>query len=84
MQPNTPATFYAFDDSLISIPLITLSAYVIALRSVVKHQFDPTPAQDIESKARTMLHTPDDYPVEHILEHLETVRTQTHKHYGIE
>ena len=42
VTPTTPATFYGFNDQLISIPLITLSTWVVGLKSIVNHDVDPT------------------------------------------
>ena len=82
ITPTTPATFYGFNDQLVTVPLITLSAYVVALKGIVRTGFDVT-GQGIEEKARELLETPEGYPVEDILWHLETVKEQTHEHYGI-
>jgi len=82
ISPTTPATFYDANDELVSIPVITLAAYVIALKGIVETGFDVT-GQDVEEKARELLSTPIGYPVEDIYAHLAEVKRNTDIHYGI-
>jgi hypothetical protein len=80
ITPTTPANIYDFNETVISIPLITLAAHVVALKRVVSDNFDP---MGIESKARALLSCPEDYPIEGIYDHLKMCLSQTHDHYGI-
>ena len=82
ISPTTPATFYGFNDQLVTMPLVSLAAYVVALRGIVKTGFDVT-GQDAESKVREFLETPAGYPLEDILAHLEECKRQTYDYYGI-
>jgi len=84
ISPTTPATIYGFNDQLISMPLITLTAYKIAICSIAKHGLDPTPDQQCEKIVRKLLQTPKGYPIEHIAEHLTIALKETKEHYGIE
>ena len=80
ITPTTTASFYGFDDQVIELPLITLAAYVVALKCIVKNGIDPT-GQNVEAKARDLLGTPKNYAVEDILEHLREVKKQTEEYY---
>jgi hypothetical protein len=82
ITPTTPATFYGFNDQLISIPLISLSAYVVALRGIVKHGADLT-GKDIEGRVRALLEAPDDYAIVDIYDHLDDALEETERHYGV-
>jgi len=82
ITPTTPATFYDFNDDLISVPLVTLSGWTIALRSILNHGVNPT-SVDVESIVREKLNTPDWLSLEGIVAHLETCLAETKEFYGV-
>ena len=79
MTPTTPATFYAFDDSLVSIPLLSLTAWISAVKMAIRLGNEGPWTRTI----RKRLKTPEGYSLEDILDHLVTVREETHAHYGL-
>ena len=95
ITPTTPATFYDWNDEPMSVPIITLSAWEIGIRSIAEHGIDPTPGQNLEVIVRKALGVPDGLKVtEHgdgskqrVIDvmswHLTEAYHATKEHYGI-
>ena len=81
MTPTTPATFYDFNEEVVSIPVVTLLALYVAFKAHVNHGIDPTDG-GIKERVYDLLSCPADYPEEDVLWHLSMVREQTLEHYG--
>tara|TARA_R110002096_G_scaffold18884_6_gene63723 strand:+ start:2507 stop:3013 length:507 start_codon:yes stop_codon:yes gene_type:complete len=82
ITPTTSACIYDFNDKPITVPLITLTAYAIALKGLLKTGYDVT-GQGIEAKARKLLSAPTNYPLNLMTDHLQKCLEQTQEHYGI-
>jgi hypothetical protein len=79
INPTTPATFYAFDDSLVSVPLVTLAVWVAGVKIAAKMGEET----NLTKVVRKKLKTPKGYPLEDILDHLEKCKAETHEYYGV-
>ena len=70
ITPTTEVKIYCFDDVARPIKLITLAAWRSALKAELRGA--QVSSQRVEPLAREFLRTPDDYPLEWIVEHVET------------
>jgi len=82
ITPTTPATFYDYNEELVSVPLITLALWAKALRCILDHGINPT-SSDVEAVVREKLSTPDACPLDAIVEHIETCYAETKEYYGV-
>jgi len=80
ITPTTTATFYDFNEEVISIPLISLTTLVAGLKLSVKLKED---FKGCIRTARSLLSTPKGYATKDILNHLEQALSDTKEYYGV-
>ena len=79
IEPMTPAVLYNLEGELITVPLITLAAWVVGLRGVVKHGID---SFNVLPPIRAHLKASEPYKAIWILDHLEEAKRQTEAFYA--
>jgi hypothetical protein len=75
ITPTTPATFYDFNDELVTVPLVTLAAWAAGYGRDIN---------GIREIVRAFLSVPEGYEDEYVREHIQLCYKNTKEHYGIQ
>ena len=75
ITPTTPATFYDFNDEVVTVPLVTLAAWCAGYERDIN---------DIQEIVREFLSVPEWYENDFVIDHIKLCYKNTKEHYGIQ